>query len=144
MWTAQDYALVISTLTGLLALGVPPIVSALDARRARRAAQREEMERLLFFVLDRHHQQAANFHRWSLDLIRAAQRKEPLPGSDALEAALVEGFWQSFARLKALAALHRIDDAGFSAAVDHYLALLPPMSPRLNFDRGPYGVRGRP
>ena len=64
MWTAQDYALVISTLTGLLALGVPPIVSALDARRARRVAQREEMERLLFFVVDRHHQQAANLHRW--------------------------------------------------------------------------------
>ena len=62
-------ARVISTLTGLLALGVPPIVSALDARRARRAVQREEMERLLFFVVDNYDEQGAKLYRRWLSAI---------------------------------------------------------------------------
>ena len=123
--TAEGIALIISTGTNLLALGVPALKARWESRRSRRQVRKDEIERLLFFVLCNYHEQAAGIYDRNTRRVEAAWQCETLPFADEGRRN-VDGFQPSLVRLKALAAMHAIHDAGFCAAIDTYLTLLPP------------------
>lgn len=123
----QGIALVISSTTALVALGVPVLQRFLDNRDRRRRAKKEQIEDHLFFILDNYRDQLWGVDKFLQNII-SRERPELTAPDDFMRFSMHE-FSTRFVKLRALAAVNCIDDGGFCAAVKAYSRhAVPPLT----------------
>ena len=130
MWDAQGVALVIASTTSLMALGVPFVQRLLEDRDRRREAKKDQLEGLLFFVLNNYAAQRAALDKHMFDTF-VWQVTNDLTSWKAIaerkESKFVEGFNAQFVNLRMRKNLYSIDDDRFCDCVDEYMVRAAPV-----------------
>lgn len=123
--TAQDVVLIISALTNFFALGVPVFQGHFESNRNRQHARQNEIERLLFFLLENYREHARGIYLERFESMEALREKENFEKYLSEKKRYgVPDFQKNLVRLKTFVKHYNIDDFNFSNSIDRYLSAI--------------------